>query len=171
MRRQSDLAGTGKLFLKHSDQLARYLARRLQNHDDAQELAQEAFLRLHRINRDGYVRQPQAYLYRIARNLVHELYTGVPVDPLSNADDLDALEATQLTPEEAADQAYKLKAVERALTELPPKCQTVVLLFCQKGMTQQSISEHMKISRSMVQKYLAKGLAHCRKRLARYGDG
>jgi RNA polymerase sigma-70 factor (ECF subfamily) len=168
--RNRDLSAAGQLFLKHSDQLERYLRKRLSSHDDAQELAQEAFLRLLRMNRDGYVRHPQAYLYRIARNLVHELYSGTAVDPLANAGDLETLQAVDLTPDEIVDQARKLKAIEKALAELPPKCQAVVLLSWQRGLTQQKIADHLHLSRSMVQKYLAKGLAHCRKRLVRSSD-
>lgn len=170
MREKRDPSGVGQLFLKHSDQLQRYLRKRLRNHDDAQELAQEAYLRLLRVNRDGYIRQPQAYLYRIARNLVHELYTGVPVDPLTNADDLDTVVALDPTPEESADNFRRLKCIERAIKELPVKCQTVVRLSWQEGLTQQEIAEQLNISRSMVQKYLANGLAHCRKRLVRLRD-
>jgi|APSaa5957512535_1039671.scaffolds.fasta_scaffold244328_1 DNA-directed RNA polymerase specialized sigma24 family protein len=50
------------LFTEHRERLHRYLRSRLANDADAQELAQEAFLRLLRISRTELIKHPQAYL-------------------------------------------------------------------------------------------------------------
>jgi len=54
--------------------LQRYLARCLRHHDaaSAQDLAQEVYLRLLRVDKGEPVRNWQAYLYRIASHVVYE---------------------------------------------------------------------------------------------------
>ena len=69
-------------FREHRGRLYQYLRRRLANEEDAQDLAQEAYLRLLRVSRTELVRDPQAYLYRVARNLVYEQGAkAMPVSP------------------------------------------------------------------------------------------
>ena len=155
-----------QLFVDHRNRLQFYLRKRLANPEDSQELAQEAYLRLLRVSRKDYIRNPEAYLYRIARNLVHELYTGRSgSDEVSSGVEIETIAATSLAPDELADRTHRLAAVEKALSELSLKCRAVVLLTWREGLNQREVGERLGLSRSMVQKYLATGLAHCRKRI------
>ena len=161
-------ARVAKLFADHRDRLQQYLRARLANPDDAAELAQEAYLRLLRVKRVDMIRHPQAYLFRIAHNLLHELYTGrqMRIDADTDAEtELDALESAELTPDESAVLAGRRAMIEKAMSELPVKCRAALVLYWREGFTQKEIAERMNLSRQMVQKYLAQGLAHCQKRL------
>jgi len=157
-------AGVAKLFVDQQDRLQRYLRARLSSADDAAELAQEAYLRLLRVQRKDLIRHPRAYLFRIARNLIHELYTGRRLAADEDAEP-DLLIADEPSPEELANLAARREMVRRAVRELPEKCQAALALHLQEGLTHAEIGERMNLSRQMVQKYLAQGLAHCRKRL------
>ncbi len=157
-----------KLFSDNRDRLQQYLSARLANPDDAAELAQEAYLRLLRTRRADLIKHPQAYLFRIAKNLLHELYTGrqmrIDADTVQDIE-LDELESSMLSPDDAAILANRQRMIAGALNELPAKCQTALVLHLREGLTQKEIAERMELSRQMVQKYLARGLAHCQKRL------
>src|SRR5687768_1272079 len=59
-------------FAQYRFALHRFLMRRLHNHDNAQDLAQEVYLRLLRVDNGELIRDPLAFLYRIALNLVYE---------------------------------------------------------------------------------------------------
>lgn len=157
-----------KLFSDNRDRLQQYLSARLANPDDAAELAQEAYLRLLRTRRADLIKHPQAYLFRIAKNLLHELYTGrqMRIDAGTVQDiELDELESSTLSPDDEAILANRQRMIARALNELPAKCQAALVLHLREGLTQKEIAERMELSRQMVQKYLARGLAHCQKRL------
>ena len=157
-----------QLFADHRGRLQKYLRARLANPDDAAELAQETYLRLLRVKRADLIRHPQAYLFRIAHNLLHELYTGrqMRIDVEVDADvELDTLESSEPSPDEMAILAGRRALIERAVTELPAKCRLALTLHWREGLTQKEIAERMNLSRQMVQKYLANGLAHCQKRL------
>ena len=110
------------------------------------------------------IRHPQAYLFRIAHNLLHELYTGRRPESDESLE-LDLLETDEPSPEELAVLAARREMVRRAVEELPAKCRAALALHWQQGLTQAEIAERMNLSRQMVQKYLARGLAHCQKRL------
>lgn len=159
-------ATVAQLFTDHSDRLQLYLRSRLACPDDAAELAQEAYLRLLRVKRSDLIRHPQAYLYRIARNLVHELYTGQRITTDSDID-LDLFESKEPQPEALAVLSARQEMIEKAIQELSLKCRTALLLHWHEGLTQAEIAKRMNLSRQMVQKYLATGLAHCQKRLRR----
>lgn len=157
-------ATVARIFSHQHERLEAFLRVRLANDDDAAELAQEAFLRLLRVKRPDLIRNPQGYLYRIARNLVHELYTRQRIRYDAKID-LDLLESQEPTPHDQAVLAGRREWVEKTMRELPPKCQAALLLRWREGLTQAEIGERLQVSRQMVQKYLAAGIAHCRKRL------
>src|SRR5262249_57323704 len=52
--------------------LVRFIARRLRSAAEARDLAHEAYVRLLRVKRRDLIRDPQAYLYRIAANVLYE---------------------------------------------------------------------------------------------------
>lgn len=153
-----------QLFADHRDRLEAYLRTRLADRDDAAELAQEAYLRMLRVKRADLIRNPEAYLFRVARNLVHELYNRHRPYRVTGID-VDQLESGEPSPYERAVLAKRRELVERAMQELSPKCRAALLLRWREDLTQAEIAERMNLSRQMVQKYLAKGIAHCRKRL------
>lgn len=67
--------------------------------------------------------------------------------------------------DEAADQARRLERLDRLLGEIPATRRAVLQLYWREGMTQQEIAARLGLSRSMVQKHMANGLAYCQKRL------
>lgn len=66
---------------------------------------------------------------------------------------------------QAAD-AFRREWINDAVAELSPKCREALYLRWRKGYRVDEIAQAMGLSRGMVKKYLARGLAHCRKRLA-----
>ena len=159
-------ASVAQLVAGHRERLEAFLRARLANPDDAAELAQEAYLRMLRVRRADLIRHPQAYLYRIARNLAHELQTARRINYDPDAD-VDQLESPDPSPYDLAVLAERRKMIEQVMEEMAPKCQTALLLRWREGLTQAEIATRMNLSRQMVQKYLATGLALCRKRLRR----
>lgn len=84
-----------QLFVDHRDRLQFYLRSLSASEDDARQLAQEAYLRMLGIKRRDFVRNPQAYLYRVARNLLHEWYSGQQIADDKVDLDLDRFEALE----------------------------------------------------------------------------
>lgn len=160
------------LFADRGDDLLRYLSSRLLNGEDAKDLAQETYLRLLRRSREDLVRHPEAYLFRIAANLMYENWLKVRPEGNARSDSVDPelLNSGELSTEAAAAQQQCVDALERVLRVMPPMRQQVVLLHRRDGMTYTEISAKLGVSVGMVKKHLAKGLARCREQLRRYSD-
>ena len=158
------------VFREQRGRLYHYLKRRLANEDDAQELAQESFLRLLRVTRVDLVADPQAYLYRVARNLAYEKEAKrLPAGSWADDSELEQVEDTRDTPDTVAEQTSLAESIQRVIEELSPRNQAILLLFCQHGLSQREISDRVGLSKSMVQKCLAQAIAHCRKGLQSLG--
>ena len=111
------------LFQQHAPELSGFFHRRLGSPDQAADLCQEVYLRLRRLERAGDVaalRDPRAFLFRIARNLLIDHLRQQRARPATVAlHDPDLrLESDAPTPEAAASSAQTLAGVQAALTEL-----------------------------------------------------
>jgi RNA polymerase sigma-70 factor (ECF subfamily) len=160
-----------RLFVEHGGALRAFFRRRVQA-SDAAELAQEVYLRMLRIGDTDSIRNPEAYLYTVASNLVREhrvlerRYVGG-----GDGDDLaaDSLLADLPALGGEIDTEQRIKRLREVLGQLSPKCQAAVALQYWHGMSYAEIAAQLGISTHMVKKYLSQALAHCRRRMARLG--
>ena len=152
--------------LEHVASLRQHLSRRMPSHADAEDIAQEACLKLLSIPDLRHVRQPKAYLYRIAHNLVSRHYRA-QLAYIETGFDVDALPAAGPSSDDLAGSEQHRRMIGRAMHELSPKCQTALALRWWRGLRVAEIAEHMTLSPAMVKKYLAHGKTHFRKRLQR----
>lgn len=147
--------------------LIRFISKRVRTVADARDLAQEAYVRLLRMQRKDLIRHPRAYLYRIAANVLHEfeLQRKADVAGLARWTEEQQLDGGGYARSDAEDPALRSR-LDSVLGELSPKCRAVLILHRRDGMTYEEIGTRIGISPSMVKKYLSQGLRHCRARLA-----
>jgi len=155
-------------FEMQGTRLKRYLRSRLASEADAQDLAQEAYLRLLRVKDPKLIRDPVAYLFRIARNLVYELYTTLP--PVSDSIDDVELTADGMSVEESVECGQQMDRLQTVMDKLAPKCRAAIIMHRRDGMTYEEIATALGVSPAMVKKYLSQGLSRCRARLRRFHE-
>lgn len=155
----------------HGGQLVRFFVSRLRDTTEAHDLAQEVFLRLLRLERPDLIRQPEAYLFTIAANIVRETalkrsaqpvqvtLEATPNDQLTNTTDF----LTTNSPEESAQHQTRILELERTLATLSPKARAALIWHRRDGITYEEIGVRLGVSRNMVKKYIAKAVAECRK--------
>ena len=148
--------------------LVRFIARRLRSVVDARDVAHEAYVRLLRIKRKDLIRDPQAYLFRIAVNILYEFQLQKKADAigLARCAQCETAEADFGHPEQDVEALQARKRIEAVLGELSPKCRAVFILYRRDGLSYKEIGAQVGISTNMVKKYLARGLRHCRRHLA-----
>ncbi|MBL8271090.1 RNA polymerase sigma factor [Steroidobacter sp.] len=153
------------IFAQWGDDLLRFLTRRVRTEADARDLAQEAYVRLLRLNRKDVICDPRSYVYRVAANLAHEfqLKRRAEVDGLKRWADEVGVDSE--AGDSDADSSVVSERVTQVLKGLSPKCRAVLVMHRRDGMTYDEIAERLGISSSMVKKYLASGLRHCRRHL------
>ena len=152
---------------RYGDDLLRFLSRRVATAADARDLAQEAYVRLLRIEHKEMIANPQAYLYRIAAHLEYEFELKRRTDAAGlrrwTAERGEIVDPVAV--DRAADAETLGGRLAQAFKGLSPKCRAVLVMHRRDGMTYDEIGERLGISSSMVKKYLGLGLRHCRSRL------
>ena len=164
---QASAQFVARLARAHGKDLLRFIAKRLRTAADASDIAQETYVRLLRLERKDLIRDPRPYLYRIAANVLHES----ELRRRASAFGLLKLAAGGDSESDAVDaqgeaEVLEMRAhLERALQGLSPKCRAVLLMHRRERMTYDEIAAGLGMSTSMVKKYLAQGLQHCRQHL------
>ena len=160
------------LFAEKSASLSSYFLRRVAHRWDAQDLVQEVYLRLLRIGPAdaANIRDPDAYLFTVAANLVREHAVLRQQLPLGS-DSLEAVMEQLSAPsnvEADIDRELRRQRLGVLIERLSPKCQAVLLLHYRDDLSYREIAARLSISTNMVKKYIVKGLAACRQRMADY---
>ena len=144
--------------------LTRFAERRVRSRADAQDLAQEVYLRLLRSSTIDLIAEPQAYLYRVASNVAAEWRMRACERKPHNSDALEMLLETR-TPEVRLDQESDRARLQEALGHLDVMPRAVIFLKLREDMSNEEIAAHLGITRRMVKRYLVIGYAELRARL------
>ena len=161
-----------RLFAEHGGALQAFLYRRVRNHPDAAELAQEVYVRMLRVPDMTTVRNPEAYLYAVASNLAKEHAQRTPHgSTVLNIDDPLVQEQLAELPAFGGDldRERRVRRLREVLDQLSPKCRAAVVLQYWHGLSYEEIAQRLGVSANMVNKYLSQALMHCRRRMVRLG--
>jgi len=162
-----------EIYSSHNQRLLAFLASRIRNARlHAADLAQEVYLRMSRISRPQTIREPQAYLFRVARNVIHDHQMGLgglpaTVDLDEAGDALDAQPAVDLATQ--LEQRQRLERIKVLLDGLPPRPRAIFVLHRAYGYTLDELAAQFGISRSQIKKDFAKAVAHLQQRLQEEG--
>jgi RNA polymerase sigma-70 factor (ECF subfamily) len=152
--------------VRYYDSLVRFLKRRSSSVEDAADLAQDTFARLSAVDM-AQIRKPASFLFTTALNLLRDRARSSQArhDALSMSAEEVQLVCPAPRVERILDGEQRLRVLEEALQELSPKCRAVFVLFHFDGMSQQEIADRLRISVSMVEKYVRQAVTHCEARL------
>ena len=126
--------------------------------DDADDLIQEAFLRLQQYRASRHVQEPEAFLVRTVQNLAIDAIrrkarrgSNVTLDhPVRQLIDPQPL------PDEVLANRQRLQRLRTGLEQLSPRTREVVMLHRLEGYSQAQIAEQLQITVSAVEKHVAK---------------
>lgn len=149
------------LYRTESPKLIRLLSRRANGREDAQDLVQDIFFRLARMGGQlpASLDRPQAYLRRIAANLVkdraragrrHAAAFHVPAEDeaISGPDPQRLLESRDM-----------LNRLEAAMMRLRPRTREIFMAHRVEGLSYAEIAERTGLSVKGVEKQMSKALA------------
>jgi RNA polymerase sigma factor (sigma-70 family) len=162
------------LFRRHRRQLLWYLLRLTSSRDDAEEIAQEAYLRLLRV--DGLESdsvRARNYLFRTATNLVRDNYrrrTARCEQQHVALEDLQ-LEAEDSALDRIVDSQLAADIVIAILRDVAPRPRQAFLMHFGHGITYEQIATELGVSKKTVERDLVTTLEICRSKLAQWRDG
>lgn len=161
-------------YLDRRADLVRFFTLRLRSDAAAEDLVQEIYVRLARVDEHAPIENAAAYLYRLGNNLMLEQIRGrrraTARDTAWSDSQTMTLGPEQVADEAAADDALaarqRLAAVVRAVGELPPRTQEVFRLHKLEGLSHAETAARLGVSRSSVEKHMIAVLKHLASRLA-----
>lgn len=174
------LAGDIEAFVflvrRYQDPITNFAFRFLGNYDDAVDVAQETFVRVHRFGKsfDGKVRFT-TWLYTIAGNLAKtELQRrrrrhGISLDAaFGEPDSMDEAEVsdTDYMPDSHIDTDIVSREVQRALMTISPVYREMVILRDIQELTYEEIAEITKTELGTVKSRINRGRARLKTKLA-----
>jgi RNA polymerase sigma-70 factor (ECF subfamily) len=155
-----------RIATRYYDRLVRFFKRRSHSVEDAADLAQDTFARLWSADLQQ-IRKPESFLFTTAMNLLRDRARSAQARHAALS--VPAEEAQLICPapqaERVLDGEQRMRVLETALRELSPKCRAVFVLFHFDGLSQRDIAAELRISVSMVEKYVRQAVGHCQQRL------
>lgn len=152
-----------RLYQTRGADLLRYLRHRLCSDADAKDIAQEAYLRFIRLSDPDRLQNPEAYLFRIAGNLLWE--QRLRKRSQQGQTPLEDTPMTDHTPFDFAAAGEVATRLHAVLDTLPVIPRAVLILHLRDGFTCAQIGAQAGISASMVKKHLHNAIVLCRRRL------
>lgn len=144
--------------------LTQFLTRRVAARVDAQDLAQEVYLRLLRAEKLDLVEKPQAYLYKVASNVAAEWRVRACHSNPHSAAELESLvEAT--CPEMLVNDALENARLNEVLRTMTTPVRAVLYLKLTHSMTHEEIARQLGITIRRVRRLLTAGYAELRRQL------
>ena len=146
----------GRTLATQNRVLLAYVRRRSATAGDAEDVAQEAIVRVLVRARETLIADPLSYAMRAARNILIDRArrsANVQIDDLDEADHpVDG----QATPLEALDMNERLKLCQRALEAMPPLRREVFVRRRAGEESYETIARELKLSIEAVQKHYSR---------------
>jgi len=167
--RRRMLAFMAAQILPHEAGLRNWLLTMGVRPDERDDIVQETYYRLLRMNAIDHIGDGRAYLYRTARNVVLEQIRRnkvVSIQTVQNLDDLN-IAAHTATPESETSARMELGRVLDLVAGLPERCRRIFEMRKIDGLSQAETARMMRVSENVVEKETARGLMFILDDLAR----
>ena len=147
--------------------LKKRLVGRLGSPDQADDLVQDAFLRLVRVADAALPTRPQAYLGRIAANLVKDLWKKDVSRSTTMHVVADETLLASFDPHAQLEARDMLRRVEAAMVRLPAMTREIFMAHRVEGLSYAEIAERTGLSVKGVEKQMSKALVRLDRLVAR----
>lgn len=155
------------LYRTYSEALSRFLARQRVRPDEVADIVQETYCRIQQVNDVDAIRNPKAFLFRVASNI---RFNARKRHRNAVEEDLLDIEGIDIPSDEPS--AYRsfmgeqdLKRVRAAFDELGDSCREAFVMNRFEGLTFAQIATRLGVSVSMVEKHVAHAVSHMKKSL------
>ena len=149
--------------LQHRKRLKQYLLGLTKSREDAEDLEQEAYLRVISSNDRHEIDNPRAFLFVTARNLAIQAWRRKKNSPIQAVEDFDALNVRDICAsvdsEVLTDEL--LAAFGEAIDALPPQARRVFIMRKVFGLSHKEIADELGLSCKTIEKHVGKGISRC----------
>jgi RNA polymerase sigma-70 factor (ECF subfamily) len=149
----------GSEVLPHEADLRARLRRALPV-EDVDDVIQEAYFRISRLDDVSHIRSGRAYLFTTAKMLVIERIRRSRVVSIEAVTEIDALPifGEEPSPERIAGGRRELARVRRLIEALPDRCRKIFELRKIEGLSQREVAKQVGVAEYIVENDVTKGL-------------
>ena len=153
----------GALYRSTLSPLRLFLARLLGDHAEAQDIAQDAYVKTYEAMQDRPVHQPRSYLFTTARRLAltYRIRRASRMQPTEDSV-LESKAGASPDPTSLVMAKQDREAFAAAVRDLPRACQEVLVLRLNDGLTPPEIAQKLGIAESTVSNNLTRALRRVR---------
>jgi RNA polymerase sigma-70 factor (ECF subfamily) len=153
--------------VRYAKQVHRFFLRRLSRPQDVDDLAQEVYLRVLRLEDRPWMENALPYLYTVAASVLADYWHDFSRDQKFVTVDSEAAEHCLEVPgsfsvDELAEVLNLRQQLDYALSKLPPTHQKVLLLHKRDGYSYAEVAQKLDLSIHTVEKYVFQALARMR---------
>lgn len=155
-----------QVFERFRTPLTRYLKSLLARREDAEDVAQETYVRL--LGAGGLERSDirvRAYMFKVATNLAYDRFRERRVRKHESDAALEQVPDAAPSIERIVTMEQSLAIVKRTLIDLPPRCREVFLLRVTAEQSYEEIAERLGVSKRTVEREMQHALDLCQRRL------
>lgn len=164
-----------ELAARFSAPLLSYFLRRVRDRAQAEDLVQDALLRVIRAADSEVIEHPESYVFKVAANLLKDSRRHAGRHPTvaravaaeDKAGEVDETLIDERSPERVLDGETSLAQVLQALSELSELTRNVFILFRLENMKQKDIAALYGIAQSTVEKHVMRAVLHLGRRCGR----
>jgi RNA polymerase sigma-70 factor (ECF subfamily) len=154
------------VFLRFRHSLLRYLRDLLSRREDAEDVAQETYLKLvHAGGLEQSEVRVRAFMFRVATNLAYDRFRQRRSRGRQDDSELVALADDTPTADRVVALEQALTIVERTLLGLPARCRQVFLLRVTHEWSYEAIAERLAVSKRTVEREMQQALEACEQSL------
>jgi len=155
-----------ELAARYRSTLNAYFTRRVRNWAEAEDMTQEALLRVARMEHPQGIQTAGAFLFQVARNLVRDRARAEKSRSERYAQVHERQDsAEELSPERVIQARETLRSVQTALGGLNERTRDIFVLHRLENMKYHEIAKLYGISESAVEKHMMKALASVAKHM------
>ncbi len=152
-------------FVLNEPAVRRVVARYVVRTEDIDDLTQETFLKCFAAEMKTEIRDPKAFLLRVARNTALtevKRKSRIMTDYLEDSDVLEVCEdETQFSAERELDDRQKLSILAKSVASLPADSQQAFLMRKMEGLKYRQIALRLNLPLATVHRLIAKAIVHC----------
>lgn len=150
----------------HEPALRAYLSKRFPMLPDHDDLVQETYSRILRVENPDRLVHAKAYLFTTARNAAIDHFRRRRIQSLERIEDIEGLVELPLLERppdvvESMERRQRREALTESLRALPERCREVMLLRYLDGCSGKEIAERLGLSLGTVKGHLLKGVRDC----------
>ncbi|MBL4837464.1 MAG: sigma-70 family RNA polymerase sigma factor [Kordiimonadaceae bacterium] len=157
------------LYERYQTDICKYVGRTFgDGPPDPEDVAQQVFVKFVELDEKTDIKNPRAYLYRIAHNLIANLHRKASTRRRYIADQKNtgqALESDTIHPERILIARERLALLEQVMWAMPVKRRRMIILNWFQDLTYAEISRQTGVSKSVVRKHVLNGLEDFQKAL------